>query len=66
MGNKPRFYTVRFWNQANENIKIAGKYSHTFSTEEDAWNAANALLLSAYKNGADAMDINNDFYAIEE
>lgn len=58
-------YEVRFWNIADENIKVAGKYSHSFDTFEDAWEAANALLKAAYKNGAVAMDINNDFWPIE-
>lgn len=59
-------YEIRFWNIAGENIRVAGKYSHAFDNREDAWNATNALLLHAHKIGAVEMDINNDFYPIEE
>lgn len=59
-------FTVRFWNIADTNIMVAGKFSHDFDTWEDAWNGANALLLSAHKLGAVEMDINNEFYPIIE
>lgn len=59
-------YCVRFWNKANENIRIGGKYSHYFDTFEDAMDSANALLKVAVKNGAVEMDINNKFYSIEQ
>lgn len=59
-------YEIRFWNIADENIMVGGKYSHSFNTEKDAWNGANALLLSAYKKGAVLMDMNNVFYPIVE
>lgn len=59
-------YTIRFWNIANECIMIGGRYSHIFETFEDAWESANALLVNAYSNGATQMDINNEFYDIEE
>ena len=59
-------YTVRFWNVADENIKVGGRYAHNFNTMADAWNAANALLKSAYNKGAVDMDINNSFYPIIE
>ena len=59
-------FTVRFWNKANECIKICGKYSHTFDTYEDAWDAANALIKKAHKLGAVEVDINNSFYPIVE
>lgn len=58
-------YTLRFWNSSNENIRVAGKYSHDFDTFADAWDAANALLKAAYKLGACEIDINNDFWPIE-
>ena len=57
-------YEIRFWNANNENIKVAGKYSHSFDSYEDAINGANAFLNNAYKLGAVSMDINNDFYHI--
>lgn len=57
-------FTVRFWNAADECINVGGKYGHDFDAFEDAWNAANALLLAAHKMGAVEMDINNDFYPI--
>lgn len=58
------FYTVRFWNVANENIMVGGKYSHDFVTWSDAWEAAKAMLASAHKSGAVEMDINNVFHPI--
>ena len=57
-------YTIRFWNRANENIMVGGKYSHTFNTPEEAWDSANALLISAVRYGAVEMDMNNEFYEI--
>lgn len=57
-------YEVRFWNAANECIKVGGKYSHVFDTFEDAWDSANALLKAAVRLGAVEMDINNSFYEI--
>ena len=57
-------YTVRFWNKANECVKVGGKYNHDFDSYDDAMDAANALVKSAYKIGAVQMDINNDFYPI--
>lgn len=57
-------YTIRFWNAANENIMIAGKYSHDYESYEDAWNAANAFLINAVKHGAVEVDINNVFFPI--
>lgn len=59
-------YSLRFWNKANECIRVGGKYEHVFDTSEDAFNAANAFLISAVKSGAVEMDINNDFYEIIE
>jgi len=59
-------YEVRFWNSANECIKVGGKYSHSFNSFEDAMESAEALLASAFKNGAVEMDINNEFYSIEK
>ncbi|MBQ7372418.1 MAG: hypothetical protein IJW67_11190 [Blautia sp.] len=57
-------YDVRFWNKADECIKIAGNYLNAFATFEDAWDSANAMLKHAYKKGAVCMSINNDFYDI--
>lgn len=57
-------FTIRFWNSANENICVGGKYSHDFFSLEDAWDGAYALVESAYKLGAVAMDINNEFWNI--
>lgn len=65
-GEEMKVFTVRFWNAADECINVGGKYGHDFDTFEDAWNAANALLLAAHKKGAVEMDINNDFYPIIE
>lgn len=59
-------YCVRFWNMADENIKVCGKYSHYFDTFDDAMESANAMLKAAVKNGAIGMDINNEFYSIEQ
>lgn len=59
-------FTLRFWNRANENIRVGGKYSHDFDTFQDAWDAAEALLRAAHKLGATEMDINNDYYFILE
>lgn len=59
-------YTVRFWNRADECIMVAGSYQHNFETYKDAWNGANALLITAHSKGAVEMDINNDFYPIIE
>ena len=39
---------------------------HEFDSYREAWNAANALLENAYKNGAIEVDINNEFYSIIE
>ena len=60
------YYTVRFWNEANECIHVCGNYSHSFPSWEDAWSAANAMINIAASKGANAMDINNDFYPIED
>lgn len=60
------YYTIRFWNIAGENIKVAGKYSFDFGTRESAMMGAEALLLRAYKLGAVEMDLNNEFYPIVE
>lgn len=57
-------YDVRFWNKAGENIRVCGKYRHTFDTLEDAYDSANALCASAYELGAVEVDINNEFYKI--
>ena len=57
-------YTVRFWNKAHENIKVGGRYSHSFDTLKDTWDGAEALLKSAYKLGAVCIDINDRFYDI--
>lgn len=57
-------FTLRFWNRANENIRVGGKYSHDFDTFQDAWDAAEALLRAAHKLDATEMDINNDYYFI--
>ena len=57
-------FTVRFWNSSGECIQICGKYHLTFDTYEDAWDAANALVKEAHKQGAVEMDINNSFYPI--
>ena len=61
-------YEIRFWGSHDgsvmENIKVGGKYSHAFDTWQDAWDAANALLKSACRKGAEQMDINNKFYSI--
>lgn len=59
-------YEVRFWNKWGECIKIGGKYSHAFETYQDAWDGANALLISAHKKHAVEMDINNEFFPIIE
>ena len=59
-------YEVRFWNTCGENIKVGGKYAHSFDTLADAWDAANAMLTSAHKHGAITMDINDFFYQIIE
>lgn len=59
-------YTVRFWNEANECIRIAGQFGHDFDNWQDAWNAANAFMKGAYELGAVEMDINNEFYEIIE
>ncbi len=59
-------FRVRFWNEADENIKVAGRFAFEFDAKEDAWYAANALLQCAHDLGAVAMDINNEFYPIEE
>lgn len=59
-------YTVRFWNNKCECIKVGGKYFHDFDTLDDAWDAANALIKNAYKCGAVEMDINNTFFPIIE
>lgn len=57
-------YSIRFWNKACECINVGGKYSHEYETFSDAWDAANALIISAYNSGAVEMDINNEFYPI--
>ena len=59
-------FSVRFWNEADENIKVFGQYRHEFATFADAWNAANAMLEAAYRLGAVSMDINNDYWPIED
>ena len=59
-------FNVRFWNKADENIRVGGKYSHEFETYEDAMDGANALLINAHKHGAVEMDINNEFFDIIE
>lgn len=59
-------FTVRFWNAADENIPVAGKYGHDFDTFEKAWSAANAFLITAFNHGAIEMSINDDFYPIIE
>lgn len=56
-------FELRFWKEG-VNIKVAGRYSHTFSYFEDAWNFAQVFLSEAYLKGADGIDINNDFYPI--
>ena len=61
-----KVFEVRFWNAADVNIKVCGKYSHPFPTYKDAWHAACAMLATAVRVGAIEMDINNDFYPIEE
>ena len=59
-------YDVRFWNKANECIRIGGKFVHTFDTLDDAMDAANALVKEAHKLGAVEMDINDELYEIKE
>lgn len=59
-------YAVRFWNIADENIKVGGKYMYEFDTFENAWEAANTLLVNAYKCGAVEMDIDGTFFPIVE
>lgn len=63
MMKQEKIFTLRFWSGII-NIKVGGKYSHDFETFEDAWNAANAFMKWAHDHGADAIDINNDFYDI--
>lgn len=57
-------FTVRFWNTADENIAVGGKYSYDFATFDDAWDGANALIKEAHNLGAIEMDINGDFWDI--
>lgn len=57
-------YTIRFWNTANENIKVGGQYAFDFETEEEAWSAAAGLAKAALKKGAVDVDMNNKFYEI--
>lgn len=59
-------YAIRFWNKANECIRVGGKFMHEFDTWQDAWDAANAMIQSAHNHGAVEMDINNEFYDIYE
>ena len=61
-----KVYCVRFWNKANECIRVGGKYWHEFDSEEEAMQGANALLRAAVRAGAVEADINNKFYAIED
>ena len=56
-------YELRFWKKG-VNIRVAGRYSHTFSCFEDAWNFAQVFISEAYLKGADEIDINNEFYSI--
>lgn len=56
-------YELRFWKDG-VNIRVAGRYSHTFSHFEDAWNFAQVFISEAYLKGADGIDINNEFYPI--
>ena len=56
-------FELRFWKKG-VNIRVAGRYSHTFSHFEDAWNFAQVFLSEAYLKGADGIDINNEFYPI--
>lgn len=56
-------FELRFWKEG-VNIRVAGRYSHTFSHFEDAWSFAQVFISEAYLKGADAIDINNDFYPI--
>lgn len=56
-------YELRFWRNS-VNIIVDGRYSHVFSSFEDAWNFAEECLVEAYLRGADEIDINNDFYPI--
>ena len=61
-----KVYLVRFWNKANECIRVGGKYWHEFDSEEEAMQGANALLRAAVRAGAVEADIDNKFYAIED
>lgn len=67
---KKQYYTVMFWNAANESIEAFGK-AHNYAshaqdcdTFEEAWNTANAFLKHAYAMGATTMTINNDCWDI--
>ena len=59
-------YYLRFWNIANENIKVAGQYCFACETEEEAEALAESLYKKAVELGAIWLDINNDFYCINE
>lgn len=56
-------FELRFWKKG-VNIRVAGRYSHVFSSFEDAWNFAQVFTSEAYLKGADEIDINNEFYSI--
>lgn len=54
-------FTVRFW-RGIENVEVGGRYMHDFDTAEEAFDAADALSIAAWKKGCREVDINNDFY----
>jgi len=56
-------FELRFWKEG-VNIRVAGRYSHTFSCFEDAWDFAQVFISEAYLKGANGIDINNEFYPI--
>ncbi len=56
-------YQLRFWKEGIP-IRVGGRYSHTFSSFEDAWNFAQVFTAEAYLKGADSIDINSEFYLL--
>ncbi len=56
-------YELRFWKEG-VNIRVTGRYSHTFSHFEDAWEFAKVFLAEAALKGADSIDINSEFYPL--
>lgn len=57
---------LRFWNIANENIQVDGSYCFTCDGLKEAEDLAESLKDKAIGLGAIWMDINNDFYCINE